>query len=129
MVLRNELSRLRSIGVKINADFLCRTVILLARCDQNFTVSEHDVIEATGKKPSETIYLPWIYHFCHAYNIKNCIRTGNKSLSFLEVGINKKYLAYHLGRLKRSHNNSLDESAAQNFDETHIVVDMNKGRY
>ena len=45
-VLRDEFSRLRTAGVKINTDFLCRTVISLFRDNQTAPVSEHDVIEA-----------------------------------------------------------------------------------
>ena len=47
-VLRDEFSRLRSAGVKINADFLRRNFISLVRYDQNLPVSDHDVIEANG---------------------------------------------------------------------------------
>ena len=48
--LRDEFSRLRSAGVKINTDFLRRTVISLVRDDQTVPVPEQDVIEATGKE-------------------------------------------------------------------------------
>ena len=50
--------------------------------------------------------------------------TRSKSLSPAQVAINNKHLSYHLGRLKRSYDNGLDESTVENLDETHIVVDM-----
>ena len=49
-VLTDELSRLRSSLVKINTDFLNRAVISLFRNDKTFPLSEHDLIEATGKE-------------------------------------------------------------------------------
>ena len=72
-VLRDEFTRLSYAGVKINNDFLCRIVISLVRDDQTVPVSEHNVIEATGKELSEAIYFPWIYDFCHLHNITNGI--------------------------------------------------------
>ena len=42
--------------------------------------------------------------------------------------LKNKYLSYHLGALKRSNDNGLDESTIENFDETHVVVDMDNGR-
>ena len=66
--------------MKINTDFLRRTVISLVLYDQTVPVSEHDVIEATVEELSEAISFPWVYDFCHGRNITNRIRTGNKSL-------------------------------------------------
>ena len=114
--------------MKINTKVLRRTVISLVLDDQTVPVSNNDVIEATGKELSEAISFPWVYDFCHRHNITNRIRTGNKSLSPAQVAIINKYLSYHLGRLKRSYDNSLDESTVENFDETHIVVYMDNGR-
>ena len=37
-------------------------------------------------------------------------------------------MSYHLGTLKRSYDNDLDESTIENIDETHVVVDMDNGR-
>ena len=39
-----------------------------------------------------------------------------------------KYLSYFLGTLKRSYDNGFDESKIENFDETHVVIDMENGR-
>ena len=50
------------------------------------------------------------------------------TLSSAQVAINYKYLSYHLSRLKRLYDNGSDESEVENFDETHMVVDMDNGR-
>ena len=113
--------------MKINSDFLGRTVISLVRDDGTVPVSEKEVNEATDEELSEVISLPWVYDFCHRYNITNRIRTGNKCLSPAKVAINNKYLSYHLDKLKRLYDNGLDESIVENFDETLIVVDMDNG--
>ena len=55
--------------MKINTDSLRRTVILLVRDNQIVPISEHDVIEATGKELSEAISFAWFYDFCHRHTV------------------------------------------------------------
>ena len=77
-VLSDEFSRLRSVGVKINSDFLLQTAISLVRDDETVLITDQEVIESSGKELSEAISMNFVYDFCRRYNITTRIRTGNK---------------------------------------------------
>ena len=56
------------------------------------------------------------------------MRTGNKSLSDEKTALIHNHIAHHLGIIKREFDEGLDESTVENFDETHMVIDMGNGR-
>ena len=127
-VLKYEFSWLRTVGVKINSEFLRQLAISLVRNDETVPVSEQEVIESSRKELSDAISLDFVFDFCHRYNITTRLRTGNKSLSPEQVERKNKYLTYLLGILNLSYENVLDESTIENFDEAHVAVDMDNGR-
>ena len=41
---------------------------------------------------------------------------------------NNKFLAYRLGVLKRSYDRGMNSSTVENYDETHVMIDMDNGQ-
>lgn len=62
--LKNEFSRLQTVGVKIDTDSLRQTATLLVRDDTTVPVTEQIVIESTGKELHEAILFNFVYDFC-----------------------------------------------------------------
>ena len=84
-VLRDEFSILRSVGFKINNDFLLQTAISLVLDDVDVPLIEQEVIESSEKKLSEAVSVNFVIDFCRHFNITTRIRAGNKSISHEQV--------------------------------------------
>ena len=55
------------------------------------------------------------------------MRTRNKTLSDENTASIYKHIAHHLQSIKREFDEGLEESVVENFDETHMVIDMDNG--
>eukprot|EP00171_Calliarthron_tuberculosum_P001684 IDg1684t1 len=81
------------------------------------------------QKPLHNILtMKWVDDFCDRFELTTRIRTGNKSLSPAETAKNNKYVAYHLEVLKRAYDDGLDLRTVENYDETHMILDLDNGR-
>ena len=94
------------------------------RCDDNVAVSEEGIQHDTGNSANDVITLRWVDDFCDRYRVRVRNRIGNKTLSPQEISRNKSLVAFHFGLLKRSYDDGLDPSTVENFDKTHMLVDM-----
>lgn len=124
---REEFLRWRSAGVKVNRNFLIQAALALVE-DENIPVTAEEIETYSGKNVAELITVKWIDDFCDRYNIVTRMRTGNKLLSSQEIAKKHRFLAYHLGVVKRKYDDGLDPSTVENYDETHMIIDMDNGR-
>lgn len=124
--LRDEFMRLRSAGVKINRVFLQEAAMALLLNDQ-VPVSVQEVEQETEREIADVISIRWIDDFCDRFRIVTRRRTGNKTLSPETIERNNKFLSHHLGVLKRMYDDGLDPSTVENYDETHMMIDMDNG--
>lgn len=123
----DEFTRLRSAGVKVDRQFLLQTVLSVVH-DANVPTSVADIENQTGKSIDEVLTLRWVDDFCDMYQIVTRRRTGNKTLSPERIARNKKFLSHHLGVIKRMYEDGLDPSSVENYDETHMVLDLDNGQ-
>ncbi len=67
-------------------------------------------------------------NFCDRYSILTRVRTVNKTLISEKTAERNKYIAYQLGWFKRSFKDRLDKTNVENYNETHMILDMDNGR-
>ena len=125
-VLRDEFVRCKASGIKINHQVLREFAPKFVH-DPSVPCTQQEIEQDTGKCLPDALSIRWVYDFCARYNIKVRIRTRNKSLSDEKTALIHKHIAHHLGIIKREFDEGLDESTVENFDETHMVIDMDNG--
>lgn len=87
-----------------------------------------EIENETGRNIAGVITIRWVDDFCDCYKIITRKRIGNKMLSPEQVSRNNKFMAYHLGVINPMYEDGLDPMTVENFDATHMVIDMDNGR-
>ena len=125
-ILRDEFLRFRSAGVKISRSFLQEASLALVN-NPTVPVTQQEIELDTGKSIHECLNMRFIDDFCDRFCIVTRKRTGNKSLGPEQIARNNRYIAFHLGELKRSYDNGENPNTVENFDETHMIIDSENG--
>ena len=118
---------MRSAGVKIVRSFLQNMAYSLAN-EEGFATTQSEIENDAGRPLAYIITLHWVDDFCNRFQIVTRIRTGKKLLSPDKIARNHKFLAYHLGMMKRIYEEGIDTSTVENYDETNLVIDIDNGR-
>jgi len=125
--MQDEFRRMRSAGVKVNHGVILEMAYHLLH-DPNVPVSVAAIEDQTGKPVVEVITKNFVTAFCNRYRIVVRRRTGNMSLGPAATARMHRHIAYHLGEMSRAYADGLDESTVENFDETHMILDMTDGK-
>ncbi len=123
--LLQEFIRMRSASVKIDGSFLQNMAYSLVT-EERVTTIQSEIENDAGRPLADVITLHWVADFCNRFQIVTRMRTGNKLLSPDTMTRNHKFLA--LGVMKWMYEEGLDPSTVENYDETHMFIDMENGR-
>jgi len=116
--------RLKKLGVNMSKSILKQTALQLV-LDPDIEVTQAEIEHSTGKPLIDAISNYFITDFCNRNRLVSRRRTGNLTLSPEATTELHRGLTYHLGCLKRDYDDGvLDERDVENFDETHMVLDM-----
>lgn len=125
--LCDEFRRLRALGVQVSRELLREAALHLVQ-QTHSPVTVAQIENATGKPYTDVLSRFFVQDFCKRYNIKYRARSSSKSLSPEAMQQIHRHVAHQLGELKREYENGLDQSTVENYDETHLVIDMETGR-
>lgn len=126
-MLKDEFMRLQSAGSKINKRVLLDAAIEIIG-DPTVLVTQNEIEQYVRRELCGIIKLRFIDEFCECFRIRTRTRTGKKYLSPVEIAKNNNYLGHHLDILKQAHDNRLDPSTVENYDETNMVLHMDSCR-
>lgn len=126
--LFDDFCRLRSCGVKLNANLLlmiAKKLVREATCGAYGSTMRDP---KSGKLVIDHINSKWIERFMFAKCIVCRVQTGKLSPSAEKIELIEREVAFHLGELYRGFSQKvLDEDCLFNADETHFSVNLDDG--